>query len=146
LQLVADRFNKNSNPPAQNRRIFYLRRLLPLLVLFITSSYCIAQAKLAVKDAKKNFGFVKQGTLVKNEFEINNTGNAPLIINDAKVECSCTSVDYPKQPLMPGQQATISVSFNTSDAYGRQDRVVELYSNDPASPGKLRFKGVVLKK
>ena len=60
--------------------------------------------------------------------------------------CSCTTVDFPKQPLLPGQNARVIVSFNTQTVYGRQDRVVYLNSNDPKGPHKLRYKGTVSNK
>jgi hypothetical protein len=125
--------------------IFYLKPLLTALVL-IVSLTCFSQPKLKVSDAKKNFGFVKRGTLIKNEYEITNAGNQPLIITYAEVSCSCTTVDYPKQPVLPNNTATITVSFNTATVYGRQDRVVYISSNDPKGPVKLRYKGIVSNK
>jgi hypothetical protein len=104
-----------------------------------------AQAHLKVTDAKKNFGFVKKGEVVKISYTFTNTGNQPLIITDAKVECSCTTVDFPRQPITPNQTSTITVSFDTKSVYDRQDRTVEIISNAKNSSQKIRFKGVVLK-
>jgi len=105
-----------------------------------------AQAKLQIKDAKKNFGFVKKGEVVKVDYDITNAGTEPLIITGTEVSCSCTTVDYPKQPIAPGQSVKVIVSFDTKTVYDRQDRTVELISNDPKSPHKIRYKGVVLSK
>lgn len=77
------------------------------------------------------------------EFSFTNTGDQPLIISAAKVECSCTTVDFPTQPVMPGQTGKVTVSFDTKSVYDRQDRVVEIISNVKIQ--KIRFKGVVLK-
>ncbi len=125
--------------------IFCLRTLLPLVALLLTLNG-VAQPKLEVADAKQNFGFVKKGDIVKVIYDITNKGNQPLIINDAEVSCSCTSVDFPTQPIPPGQSARITVSFDTKTVYNRQDRVVYVNSNDPRGPAKLRYKGVVLNK
>ena len=94
-------------------------------------------------EAKKNFGFVKRGEIIKNDYEICNTGTSPLIITDTEISCSCTTVDFPKQPILPGQKSKITLIFNTTTVYGRQDRIVYLNSNDPKSPHKLRYKGTV---
>lgn len=88
---------------------------------------------------------MKKGELVKIEFDFVNAGNQPLIISDTKVECSCTTVDFPKQPIAPNQSSKITVSFDTKSVYDRQDRIVEIISNAKNSPQKIRFKGVVLK-
>lgn len=117
-----------------------------MLVLSISFSSALAQAKMEIKDAKKSFGFVKKGELVKLDYEISNIGNEPLMITEAEVSCSCTTVDFPKQPIAPGQAAKVTVNFDTKTVYDRQDRVVLLKSNDPKSPSKIRYKGIVLKK
>lgn len=96
-------------------------------------------------DAKKNFGFVKQGKVVELKYELTNTGDQPLLISDYKVECSCTTVDLPKAPILPKQKATIVVHFDTKTVYDRQDRGVEIISNAGKATQKIRFKGVVLK-
>ncbi len=102
-----------------------------------------SQAQLKIEDVKKNFGFVKRGTVVKSFYSVRNIGNKPLLISHAEVSCSCTQVDFPKQPLLPNDTALIVIHFDTKTVYGRQDRYVFIHSNDFNSPLKLRYKGVV---
>ncbi len=101
---------------------------------------------MEIKDAKKSFGMVKKGEVVKLDYDFTNTGTEPLLITDVEVSCSCTTVDFPKQPIAPGQSAKVIVSFDTKTVYDRQDRVVLVKSNDPKSPAKIRYKGIVLRK
>ncbi len=96
-------------------------------------------------DAKKNFGFVKKGEVVTLKYAFKNIGKEPLIIEEIKVQCSCTSYDFPKYPILPNQNDTITIYFDTKSVYDRQDRVVEVYTNSMPPIYKLRFKGVVLK-
>jgi uncharacterized protein DUF1573 len=117
-----------------------------VILLFSLSTVSKAQAIIKFSDAKKNFGFVKQGNPVEMKFEFTNTGDQPLIITDYKVECSCTSVEFPKSPVLPKQKGSLVVKFDTKTVYDRQDRVVEVISNAKNNPEKIRFKGVVLKK
>ncbi|MDF2453344.1 MAG: hypothetical protein K0S26_2848 [Bacteroidota bacterium] len=88
---------------------------------------------------------MKKGEIVTIEFDFTNAGNQPVIISEAKAECSCTTVDFPKQPIAPGQSAKIIVKFDTKSVYDRQDRIVEVLSNAKHPNQKIRFKGVVLK-
>ncbi|MDO9000812.1 MAG: DUF1573 domain-containing protein [Bacteroidota bacterium] len=101
---------------------------------------------MEIKDAKKNFGIVKKGEIIKLEYSFTNIGNQPLLISEAEVSCSCTTVDFPKQPVAPNQSGVIVVNFDTKTVYDRQDRVVLLKTNDPKSPAKIRYKGIVLRK
>lgn len=124
--------------PSKFRRVF-------CLALILVSLGAFAQANLKFKDAKKSFGFVKQGEIVKLVFEFTNTGKEPLVISEANAECSCTTVDYPVKPIASQQTGTITVSFDTKSARDRQDRIVEIHSNAVNAIEKIRFKGVVLK-
>ncbi|HEX7414397.1 MAG TPA: DUF1573 domain-containing protein [Bacteroidia bacterium] len=120
-------------------------RYLVAFVMLLVTCFCFAQAQLKFEDAKQNFGFVKKGAQVKLIYAFTNAGNEPLLITDAKAECSCTKVNFPKEPILAGKQGVIEVLFDTSPTYDRQDRTVAIISNDPKSPYKIRFKGVVLK-
>ena len=88
---------------------------------------------------------MKKGEVVTLEFDFTNTGNQPAVIIDTKVECSCTTIEFPKQPIAPNQTAKIVVKFDTKSVYDRQDRIIEIISNAKNSNQKIRFKGVVLK-
>ena len=134
----------------RNNKMYHLKnpsnfRGVFCLVFFLLTYAFFAQPQIKFIDAKKSFGFVKKGELVTLNFEYKNIGNEPLIITDAKVECSCTTIDFTKQPIAPNQKGTIIVKFDTKSVYDRQDRVVEIISNSINNQQKIRFKGVVLK-
>jgi len=121
-----------------------MRKLL-LIGFTFCSLAAFSQAKIKFADSKQNFGFVKKGEKVVLQYDFSNAGNQPLIITDAKVECSCTTVKWPKEPIAPGQKGVVEVTFDTAPTYDRQDRAVEIISNAQSSPHKIRYKGVVLK-
>lgn len=123
-----------------------MRIIVLISISLLFSINCIAQPKLVFSDAKKNFGFVKQGKLIEMKFEFSNEGNQPLVLTESKVECSCTEVVLPKDPIMPKQKSFVLIKFNTLTVFDRQDRIVEIQSNASNNPQKIRFKGVVLKK
>jgi hypothetical protein len=133
------------DPLVLSKGIFYFRTGL-LLFLFATFSPSYSQPKIELKESKKNFGFVKRGEVIVNNYELTNSGDQPLLISDVEVSCSCTTVDFPKHPVLPGQKAIIAVTFNTATTYGRQDRVVIVKSNSQNGDVKLRYKGIVSNK
>lgn len=93
---------------------------------------------------KHNWGMVREGEQLTADFSFENTGNAPLIITDAKVQCTCTKVEFPKEPVKPGGKAVVKVFFDTTNKMDRQDRTIQLVSN-AKTPAELRIKCVVLK-
>lgn len=138
MQVDRVKFTNHLNPPYLSRGIFYF---CTLFLLGAVHTY--AQPKATVEEPKKSFGKVKKGDKVTLVYKIINTGDQPLIIEDASATCHCTSASYNSKPVAPGASTTIQVTFDTKSAYGRQDRIVEVHSNDPKSPVRLRFKGTV---
>ncbi len=95
-----------------------------------------SRTKTSVKFDKieHNFGKMKQGDVVECTFKISNTGNEPLIIEEAHGSCGCTVPDYPKEPIPAGQTRDIKVKFNSAGKKGNQQKTVTVTANtDPIS-------------
>jgi len=105
----------------------------------------VAQSVITFDKTTQHLGFVRQGDTLNFQYKFTNTGNQPLLISDTKVECGCTVVDKPTEPILPGKQGIIKVTFHTNTAIDRQDRTVTVISNASNSPAVVRFKCVVLK-
>lgn len=122
--------------------------LKKVILVIISSAFCsvgFSQPRAEITDAKKNFGFVKKGEVVRIKYDIVNKGNQPLLINEIEIGCSCTTAEFDQNPILPGKSTVVTIIFDTFTVYDRQDRVVLLHSNDKKGPYKLRYKGVVLK-
>jgi hypothetical protein len=121
-------------------------RLACYMLVFIGSvSLSIAQPVIKFDNTTQHLGFVHKGDTLRFQFIFTNTGNKPLVISDAKVECGCTIVEKPDYQIDPGKKGEIKVMFNTAPTIDRQDRTVIVVSNASNSPNVLRFKCVVLK-
>ena len=60
-----------------------------------------------------DFGKLKQHGNASTEFTFTNTGNAPLIISNAKGSCGCTVPTWPREPIAPGATASIKVKYDS---------------------------------
>lgn len=90
-----------------------------------------------------DYGKIKQGANGVVEFTFTNTGNAPLILSNAKGSCSCTVPSWPKEPIAPGKSATIQVKYDTKRV-GSINKSVTITSNAVNEPTKvIRIKGYV---
>ena len=134
----------NKGPSASGGGIFYFIPFVVFIFLFGFASSLQAQAKIKFTETKKDLGKVKKGDIVTTDYEFINEGNQPLIITNYEVECSCTTVDFPKQPIAPGQTNKLTVKFDTKSAYDRQDRKVVIISNAKNS-ASVRIKCFVQK-
>lgn len=93
-----------------------------------------------------DFGIMKQGEIRSTEFSFENTGEADLIISDAKGSCGCTVPVYPKEPIKPGDKAVIKVTFNSDGKNGIQNKTVTLITNCIPSTKFLAIKANVTTK
>ena len=135
--MQADHFNSIWSPPRKRWGIFCL------CLILLATAISRAQPMLKIEEPKKSFGHVKKGEVVNLNYIVNNAGDQPLVLETAVVSCDCTSAEFSDAPILPGATSTIVVRFDTKSAYGRQDRLVEVHSNDPKGPQRVRFKGVV---
>jgi hypothetical protein len=76
-----------------------------------------------------HFGVITQGEKVSYSFKFKNTGNAPLIISSANASCGCTVPEYTKDPVAPGTEGFINVTFNSEGKAGMQSKTVTLIAN-----------------
>ena len=119
-------------------------RLIFILILLINSALVNAQeAEFSFEKTSIKLPKAKEGEVLKFEFHFTNTGKSPLIITEIKVQCTCTTFEFPKDPIMPGAKGSIKVSFDTKDKIGYQDRILEVFANTAKNPISLRFKVVV---
>ena len=86
------------------------------------------------KEEVHDFGSVFQNSDNAFSFEFTNTGVEPLVIEEAKGSCGCTVPNYPKEPVMPGETATIDVVYKPGKQVGPQQKTVTITANtDPRS-------------
>ena len=92
-----------------------------------------------------DYGSIIQESDPFRYFKFTNTGDAPLVINNAKGSCGCTVPTYPKEPIMPGESAEIKVRYDTKRV-GPFTKTVTLTTNEDVGKRILRIKGKVSKK
>ncbi|HTB06135.1 MAG TPA: DUF1573 domain-containing protein [Bacteroidia bacterium] len=122
-----------------------LRKIVLIVFLFACIINLHAQPAITFDKTTQHLGFVHQGDTLHFEYTFTNSGTEPLVISDTKVECGCTTVEKPEEPVAPHKQGVIKVTFTTNSAIDRQDRTVIVISNVPGPPAILRFKCIVLK-
>src|ERR1700744_6104300 len=93
-----------------------------------------------------DFGKIKQGDKTSYQFKFTNTGKSPLIITNAVASCGCTTPDWPKTPLQPGEVGKISVVFNSAGKSGLQDKLITITANTHPAQNIVHLIGEVLTK
>ncbi len=130
-----------------------LSAVLGILLFFTVAVSAQESAKVeSAGGAEMTFDseVIDYGTIAQNAdglrtFKFTNTGNAPLIISNAKGSCGCTVPTWPKQPINPGEQGEIKVKYATNRV-GPINKSVTVTSNAATPTKVLRIKGNVLAK
>lgn len=76
-----------------------------------------------------DFGTILEGEIIAHTFTFTNTGEEPLLISSAKGSCGCTVPAWPKDPIAPGETASITVEFNSKGKRGRRNQKVTITAN-----------------
>ncbi len=95
------------------------------------------------EEMEYDFGTIAQGEKIQHEFKFTNTGEAPLVISNIQASCGCTTPDWSKEPIKPGEEGYVKVSFNSASKSGAQSPMVTITANTSPSITKLRLKGNV---
>jgi len=100
-------------------------------------------AKIRFEQMEHQYGTIQKGGNGDCEFTFWNDGNEPLILQNVKASCGCTTPSYTQKPVMPGESGTIKVHYNTNNV-GGFSKTVTVTSNAVDNPRVvLRIKGNV---
>ena len=102
-------------------------------------------AKIVFKEETYNFGDIPEGPQVTHEFKFTNTGKEPLILSNVRASCGCTTPSWPKEPILPGKDGTILVTYNTQGRPGNFSKTITITSNADDPNRVIDIKGDVVK-
>ena len=96
--------------------------------------------KVSMNDSAFDWGSVLQGEVVIHEFEIKNSGGAPLKIERVKPACGCTTVDFDKV-IAPGATGKIKLKVDTKKFSGRIKKSAKVSTNASKADQTLTMEG-----
>ena len=120
-----------------------MKVLLSIVFLF-ASLATFSQAVINFSDRAHDFGTIKEvNGAVSYDFEFVNAGTAPILIKNVESSCGCTSPQWSKQPVLPGQKGFVKATFDPKDRPGFFDKTITVYSNAKPTVVELKIKGTV---
>jgi hypothetical protein len=100
---------------------------------------------ISLENAVYEFGTVKEGEKVEHTYSFTNTGKSPLILSNVSASCGCTTPEYSKHPINPGEKGSVTVVFDSQNQVGMQQKIITILSNAEPSRTILQLKGEVKK-
>jgi len=118
---------------------------LLLILSFFGYLYSQMSANIEWEKTEIDCGKINFKEPLKLTFNFKNTSMVPLVIQNVESTCGCTIAEYPMQPIMPGKQGSIVVTYD-ADNIGFFKKTVYVYTNTPEKRTILTFYGEVVKK
>lgn len=92
-----------------------------------------AASQIKFNTLKHDFGTIQEragdATFV---FKFKNTGDSPLVITRATSSCGCTTPNYTKKPIKPGDEGQITVTYHAKGRPGPFEKSIYVYTNSPS--------------
>ena len=117
--------------------------LMIVALLGITLASFAQKAEIRFDKTSHNYGtFSEANPIVKCTFTFTNTGDAPLIINQAVASCGCTVPKYTKTPVKPGEKGTVEVTYNGKGKFpGHFKKTIMVRTNGTPEMVRLYIEG-----
>jgi len=103
----------------------------------------MAQAEITFDKTIHKFGtFSESSPKVSCVFTYTNTGDKPLVINQATAACGCTVPEYTKAPVKPGEKGEIKVTYNGAGKFpGHFKKSITVRTNGKVEMTRLYIEG-----
>src|SRR5574344_2440266 len=107
--------------------------------------FASAQAEIQFDKKTHDFGkFSEASPVVQCTFTFTNTGDKPLVINQAVASCGFTVPNYRKYPVKPGEKGKITVTYNGTGKFpGHFKKSITVRTNGKTEMTRLYIEGTM---
>ncbi|MEG1949094.1 MAG: DUF1573 domain-containing protein [Odoribacter sp.] len=124
-----------------------MKKLFFLLMILLPSMVFGQKAKIEFENTSHNFGTIGEANgKASVDFIFKNTGRAPLILTNVRAGCGCTTPEWNRQPVAPGQSGIIKVSYDPRNRPGSFIKSITVNSNAENPVMSLTIRGNVTRK
>lgn len=126
--------------------------LITILIVFAATLMASAPAwgkskdktpRIEFQTKTHDFGKIPAKGSVTTEFRFKNTGDGNLVITQTYSECGCTRPKYPENPVAPGKEDVITVTYSPNGHIGYFEKGITVRTNGEPKKIKLKIKGEV---
>ena len=90
-----------------------------------------------------DFGTIIEGERVVCYFDYGNKGGEDLLITSVEATCGCTTPNWSREPLEPGEKETLEIIFDASGRNGEQRKLITVMSNASNQVVRLTIRATV---
>ena len=103
----------------------------------------VKEEAIELKETEFDFGKIPQGKPVTHVFMFTNIGKTPLLLDNVQASCGCTTPEWSKDAVAPGETSKITVGYNAANE-GTFTKSITITYNGSESK-QINIKGEVWK-
>lgn len=120
-----------------------LRLYLSTLLLALVAPAFAQQGRIVFDDTTYTFAEIAEGEEPRHNFTFRNEGTAPLRLLDVEPACGCTTPEWTRDAVAPGEEGVISVVYLSEDRPGRFKKTIDVTTDGTPSSVRLYIAGTV---
>ena len=125
-----------------------MKKIQLILVILLTALIAQAQpngAGIEFKDTTHDFGrFKEEAGPQTYKFEFTNNGTSDLLISRVTASCGCTTPEWTKHPVKPGEKGYVEVTYDPRNRPNKFKKTVAVYTNTQPAVHVLIIEGDVM--
>jgi len=122
-----------------------MKKSVFLLMSMLLSAAAYSQPAMQLSTSEHDFGqFKEEAGRQTYNFEVRNSGDAPLVIQNITASCGCTTPDWTKSPIPPKGSGVITAIYDPTNRPGVFNKTLTVYSNAKPEVVVLVIKGEVI--
>lgn len=124
--------------------------LITLFALLLFGATTLHASEPKGADIELSTALIDLGTISQDDgkqllrLSFTNTGDVPLVVTEVRTSCSCMSVDYKREKVLPQERGTINITLNPAKApKGQYLRVMQIYSTARSGVKRVTVKAQI---
>ena len=120
-----------------------------LFAAMLLSMSVMAQTSpvITFMETEHDFGKINEADgKVSHVFVFKNEGMEPLVLQNVRASCGCTTPQWTNTPVEPGETGEITVTYNPNGRPGKFSKTITVTSNATEAQTKVYIRGEVIPK
>lgn len=122
-----------------------MKKILLFISITLLGVKAFSQPLIQLSKTEHDFGtFKEEAGRQTFAFNVTNTGNAPLVIQNIVASCGCTTPEWTRTPIPAGGKGTITAIYDPVNRPGQFSKTLSVYTNSKPQIVVLVIKGEVI--
>jgi len=125
-----------------------MKKIFSVVASVLCATALMAQEPvITFEKTTHDFGKINEADgRVTTVFNFKNEGMSPLVLSNVRASCGCTTPKWNHEPIEPGAEGAITVTYNPNGRPGKFSKTITVTSNAKEQTMRLYIKGEVIPK